>query len=392
MARRMLLLDTGKEWGGGTNSMIELLKRLDHARFAVSACFYHDYPHGSSTLAAELAAIGVPLIVMPVRSQPLWAKIAKELLRGLLGWHRRWRAAAVFRIELCWRIRPRARALAEVLRRGEYTLLYMNNQPASNLEGYLAAMSAGVAVVQHCRVEPVVNAFERDQVNRAAAAVLCVSEGVRDALIRQGVRGELCQVIHNGIDVSQAMPDAQRLPGVAPGMPVVGVVASLLKRKAVDHLLRAVARLPAAMAPHVLVVGDGPEAADLRGLADALGLSSATTFAGFQARPLPWLMAMDILVLSSPSEGFPRVVLEAMLLGKPVVAARNAGTTALVEHAVTGYLYDFGDIDALSRQLAVLLNHADLRRAFGEAGRRRVIANFSIERYVAGVTAALEAA
>ncbi|HMM71761.1 MAG TPA: glycosyltransferase, partial [Rhodocyclaceae bacterium] len=145
MPRRMLLLDTGKEWGGGTNSMIELLKRLDRARFAVTACFYHDYPRGSSTLAVELAAIGVPLMVMPVRSQPLWAKMAKELARGLLGWHRRWRAAAVFRIELCWRIRPRARALAEVLRQGGYTLLYMNNQPASNLEGYLAAMSTGVA-------------------------------------------------------------------------------------------------------------------------------------------------------------------------------------------------------------------------------------------------------
>lgn len=388
----MLLLDTGKEWGGGTNSMIELLKRLDRARFAVTACFYHDYPRGSSTLAVELAAIGVPLMVMPVRSQPLWAKMAKELARGLLGWHRRWRAAAVFRIELCWRIRPRARALAEVLRQGGYTLLYMNNQPASNLEGYLAAMSTGVAVVQHCRVEPVVNAFERDQVNRTAAAVLCVSEGVRDALIRQGVRRELCRVIHNGIDVSQTMPDAQGLPGVAPGKLVVGVVASLMKRKAIDHLLRAVARQPAAEVPHVLVVGDGPEAAALRGLAEALGLSAGITFAGFQAQPLPWLMAMDILVLSSPSEGFPRVVLEAMLIGKPVVAARNAGTMALVEHAVTGYLYDFGDIEALSRHLAELLSRADLRRAFGEAGRRRVIANFSIERYVAGVTAALEAA
>ena len=85
------------------------------------------------------------------------------------------------------------------------------------------------------------------------------------------------------------------------------------------------------------------------------------------------------------------MVLEAMLIGKPVVAARNAGTMALVEHAVTGYLYDFGDIEALSRHLAELLSRADLRRAFGEAGRRGVAANFSNARYVARATGALEA-
>lgn len=392
MLKRILLLDTGNEWGGGTNSMIELLKRLDRTRFAVTACFYHDYRQGDSTLREALAVIGIPLLILPTQRQPWWAKLAKELARGLLAWHRPWRAAAVFRIELAWRIRPRARALVDVLRKGNYDLLYMNNQPASNLEGYLAAETAGVPAVQHCRIEPKLNAIERDAVNRVARAVICVSQGVADRLVAQGVRRELCQVVHNAIDSRQELPVAQPLAGVAPGVPVIGTVGSLIQRKAVDHLLRAVARLPPEHAPHLLIVGTGPEAPALRRLAEELGLTRQITFAGFQKQPLPWLAAMDVFALTSPSEGLPRVILEAMLLAKPVVASNVTGSKEVVVHDKTGYLYAYGDIDALAAHLARLLHDPAQRQVLGAAGRRLVSADFSIETYVAGVTNILEAA
>lgn len=392
LVKRILLLDTGNEWGGGTNSMIELLKRIDRTRFAVTACFYHNYRHGDSTLREALAAIDIPLLVLPTRHQSWWVKLAKELARGLLFWHKSWRAAAVFRVEIFWRIRPRARALAELLRKENYTLLYMNNQPASNLEGYLAAEKAGVSVVQHCRIEPKLNAIERDAVNRVARRVICVSQGVKDALLRQGVRPALCQVVHNGIDTRQPFPEPQPLPGSAAGMPVIGTIGSLIKRKSVDHLLRAVARLPQDLTPHLLIVGEGAEAAALRQLASELGLASRVTFAGFQKQPLPWLAVMDVFALASSSEGLPRVILEAMLLEKPVIASRIVGSSEVVVHGETGYLYDYGDIDALAEFLADLLRNPAKRQSFGAAGRRRASADFSIEAYVEDVTKILEAA
>jgi glycosyltransferase involved in cell wall biosynthesis len=391
MVKRILLLDTGNEWGGGTNSMIELLKRIDRSRFAVTACFYHNYRHGDSTLRDALGALGIPLLILPTGRQPRWAKLAKELARGMLFWHRPWRAAAVFRIELSWRIGPRARALADVLRRRDYDLLYMNNQPASNLEGYLAAEMAGVPAVQHCRIEPKLNAAERAVVNRVARKIICVSHGVAEILTQQGVRRELCQVVHNAIDIRQSLPSAQALPGVGPGVPVIGTIGSLLKRKSVDQLLRAVARLPADLAPHVLIVGEGPEDPSLRALAAELGITGRVTFAGFQQRPLPWLAAMDVFVLASSSEGLPRVILEAMLLEKPVVASAVNGSKEVVLHGTTGYLYPYADIDALAAHLTELLRHPDLARALGEAGRRRASADFSIDAYIAGVTAILKA-
>ncbi len=392
ITKRILLFDTGNEWGGGTNSMIELLKRIDRTRFAVTTCFYRNYRHGDSTLREALAAIDIPLAVLPAGRQPWWAKLAKELARGLLAWCKPWRAAVVFKIEMRWRIRPRARALAELLRKENYALLYMNNQPASNLEGYLAAEMTGVPVVQHCRIEPQLNAAECAMVNRVAQAVICVSRGVAEKLAQQGVRRALCHVVHNGIDTRQSLPAAQPLAGVAPGVPVIGTVGSLIKRKSVDHLLRAVARLPAGMTPHVVIVGAGPEAAALRQLAGGLGLERRVTFAGFQKQPLPWLAAMDMFVLTSSSEGLPRVILEAMLLEKPVLASNVVGSSELVVQGETGYLYDYGDIDALAAHLASLLRHPGQARAFGEAGRRRASADFSIDAYVAGVMKILEAA
>ncbi len=93
--KRVLLLDTGNEWGGGTNSMFELLKRIDRTRFDVTCCFYKDYKKGQSgrLLSEELADIGIPLIVLPSRKQPLWAKLAKEVARGLLAWSGRLKEA-----------------------------------------------------------------------------------------------------------------------------------------------------------------------------------------------------------------------------------------------------------------------------------------------------------
>ncbi len=390
--KRILLLDTGHEWGGGTNSMLELLKRLDCECFQVTACFYRDYSKGDSSLRKELAAIGIPLVVLPLRCQPLWAKLAKELLRGLLAWRKPWRQRAVFAVERLWRIQPRAQALAALLRDGNYDLLYMNNQPASNLEGYLAAELAGRPVVQHCRIEPKLNGVERAAVNRIARCVICVSAGVAEALVAQGVRRDLCRVVYNAIDGQQALPGPIHLPDVAAGTPIIGAVGSLIKRKSLDQLLRAVATLDHRPLPHLLLVGEGPEHRTLHALAEQLGLAGRITFAGFQKQPLPWLAAMDILALPSAQEGLPRVILEAMLLGKPVVASDVVGARDLVVHGETGFLHDYGDERALAAHLAALLADPAQGRRFGAAGRERVLRDFAIERYVADVSQVLEAA
>lgn len=391
MTIRILLLDTGKEWGGGTNSMFELLKRVDRDRFEITALFYHNYAKGpQADLRSELEDIGIPLSVLPPLRQPLWAKIAKELVRGLLGWHRLWRQRAVFAIEMAWRIRPNARRLAAILNEGDYRLLYMNNQPSSNLEGYLAAEMAGVAAVQHCRIDVALNPLEVSLANRIARRIICVSNGVAESLVDQGIAAEKCTVVCNAIDGTQVLPSPVQLPA-ASGRLVIGTVGSLIRRKSIDHLLRAVAPLVEANALplHLLIVGEGPQHSALEQLANDLGLAGHVTFAGFQKQALPWVAAMDVFVLASAKEGLPRVILEAMLLGKPVVSSSVTGSKELVRDGETGLLYDYGDIAALTGRIKELAMDESKRTAMGGAGRERVLAEYSIGRYVKEVQHAL---
>jgi len=391
MSKRILVLDTGKEWGGGTNSLIELLKRIDRSRFDVTALFYYNYRKGDSDLRRELAAIGIPLRLQVQPRQPLTAKLGKELARGLLGWHRSWRRDAVHGIDSRWRIQPNAQRIAQCLREGRFDLLYLNNQPASNLEGYLAAEAAGVPVVQHCRIDVTLKPVEAAAVNRIARRIICVSQGVADSLVNQGVDREKCCVVVNAIDSEQQLPDPVPLPQAVRGAVVIGSVGSLIARKANDHLLRAAAAVRARCPVpfHVLLVGEGPERPALETLGHQLDLTERLSFAGFQKAPLPWVAAMDILVLASAKEGLPRAILEAMLLGKPVIASDVVGSRELVRPDVTGLLYPYGDADALARHLQRLLEYPEERRRLGDAGRTMVREEHSIERYVAGVEAIL---
>lgn len=389
--KRILLLDTGNEWGGGTNSMFELLKRLDRQRFSVTCCFYKDYRKGRDgrLLSEELAEIGIPLIILPINKQPLWAKLAKEIVRGLFSWSPRLKKMGVLGVDVQWRIKPRVVALRQLLVDGAFELLYMNNQPSSNLEGYLAGEALGLPVVQHCRIEPTLQLNEVAVVNRVARRIICVAQGVADVLAAQHVAENKLRVVYNAIDSRAPMPAPVELPPSVNGL-VIGTVGQLTARKGVLHLLQAVANLKAeGQTVSCLILGEGPQRDELENAAKRLGITGQVSFVGFQSVPLAWVQTMDVCVLCSSKEGLPRVLLEAMLATKPVVGSDVTGTRELIVNEETGLLYAYGDVPALTAALRRLLGDPLLRRALGEAGRRRVVERFSIDAYVAGVSQVL---
>lgn len=389
---RILLLDTGKEWGGGTNSMLELLGRLDRSRFAVDALFYRNYARGQSDvrIGDALAAIGVPLRELPPPRQPRWAWAAKELMRGVLRIHRPWIAKAVFRIDRRWRIVPLAWQIADLLAAGRYDMLYLNNQPSSNLEGIMAARIAGTPCVQHCRIEATLNLFEVDQANTGLARIICVSEGIRGSLVAQGIHNNLCQVVRNGIDVGQPLPEpafSREQLGIPEGAVIIGSIGSLIARKGFDILIDAFSLATRCIAErcHLIIAGEGVQRPPLEAQVRRLGLATQVSFLGFVDNGLGVSHALDIAVLASAKEGLPRVLLEAMWLGKPVVASDVVGPRELVVDGETGWLFPYGDRQALARHLSALIGDARLRTRMGQAGRRRIVQQFSIERYVEGV-------
>ncbi|MGE5240219.1 MAG: glycosyltransferase, partial [Bacteroidota bacterium] len=83
-SKKIVLLDTGREWGGGTNSMLELLKRLDRSKYEFSCVFYDDYQKGGGPkISEELARLGIGFTQLPRRPQASGAKLLKEVVRVL---------------------------------------------------------------------------------------------------------------------------------------------------------------------------------------------------------------------------------------------------------------------------------------------------------------------
>ncbi|MCL5635048.1 glycosyltransferase [Enterobacter vonholyi] len=395
---KILLLDTGKEWGGGTNSMLELLKRINRDKFDITCCFYSDYSRAEGeTIGQVLNGIGIPLIVIPQRPQPVWAKLLKEAGRSLLFFSRSARKALTRHVDIMWRIRPNVSQIEALFSQGGFDTLYMNNQPGSNEEGYLAVANLQARVIQHCRIEPVLTPPLVKLVNAHATKIIAVSHGVERVLLQHGVRPELCTTVNNAIDIHQPLPDRsamrQRL-NIDDDTFVFGSIGSLIPRKANHHTLEALAQFsqkhPQAKWKMVLV-GEGAERRALAEQARALGIEHHVIFTGFQNTPFDYLATFDAFILASKSEGLPRVVLEAMLLNIPVIGSQVTGTAELIDHDSTGLLFPWSDVSQLAQHLDNIWADAELRARLAAAAYQNVCHNYAIENYVSGVEAVLGA-
>ncbi|TNV19125.1 glycosyltransferase [Buttiauxella sp. B2] len=393
---KILLLDNGKEWGGGTNSMLELLKRIDRQRFDVTCCFYYNYARGEGeTIEKVLNSIQIPVIFIPQRKQPGLAKISKEVARAFLFFSKVGRKKITAFIDTQWRIKPNATALRKILQKDGYDILYMNNQPGSNLEGYLAAEPLNVAVVQHCRIEPVMSHSITKVVNRVGDAVIAVSHGVESVLLNHGVKKSLCTTVPNAIDIHQPLPSGQAIRkslGIDESIFLFGSIGSLIPRKSCHHTLEALHRFqlqhPEAKWKFVLV-GEGNDREKLKSLSADYGFADRVIFTGFRNNPLDYLAAFDAFILASKSEGLPRVILESMLLKTVVIGSNVTGTAELIDSGRTGLLYPYSDTVTLASHLQQVWQDCALRDALTQAAHQLVIDNYAIEHYVAGVEAIL---
>ena len=396
--KSILLLDTGKEWGGGTNSLIELLKRLDKERYQITALFYHNYMGQDRDIKSELSGYGIPCIFLEQTKISRGVKIIKEIVRALLFFHTAVRRRAIFFLDYHSRISRDAARIAEIIRGTGIYLLYTNNQPSSNLEGLLAAEMTGIPAVQHSRIAARLNGFEICAANRIIAKMICVSEDVKNTFVGQGIDASKCVVIHNGID-SAVRPALDRETlrknwDIPDGAILLGTVCSLVKRKRVPDILEAFSSVlrRTSLPVSLLIVGHGPEKEALTEQARRQKIADHVIFTGFQRNAISFINAMDIFVLASEKEGLPRVILEAMLMKKPVITTRAEGCSELVVDGHTGLLVPVGSPESLTRAMLYLLDNDILRTQMGKLAHSRVIAHFSIEAYTRKVESILKAA
>ncbi|NLF70979.1 MAG: glycosyltransferase [Candidatus Anammoximicrobium sp.] len=265
---------------------------------------------------------------------------------------------------------------------------------AANAYGRLAARAAGVKHIlagERC-VDPWKQwhelAIDR-RLARFTERIVTNSSGVRDFYVGQGLAADKFVIIPNGVAPFSPGPPAAREEVLAElALPadarLILAVNRLWPQKRVKDLIWA-ADLLKIVRPnaHLLIVGDGPQRWRLERFREQVEIQDCVHLLG-QRDDVPRLLPhCDCLWLGSAYEGQSNAILEAMSAGLPVIATDIAGNRDLVVPEKTGYLVPIGDRAAFARWTKVLLDDPELARRLGEAGRQRVLTEFSVDQMVA---------
>jgi glycosyltransferase involved in cell wall biosynthesis len=279
--------------------------------------------------------------------------------------------------------------LAGLMRRESIEMVHFHTAHAHTL-GLLAAQMAQVPmriltrrVDFHMHGHP----LNRWKYGSGLTAILAVSEGIRRVLIEDGITPQRVITVRSGIDLARVkkVGDPLKIRGefrVPKDAILVGIVAALAPHKHHRNFLEAAALVNKSVPnARFLVVGEGELRPYLERLSASLSLSKKVIFTGFREDVLEITKGLDIFVLSSYLEGMGTALLDAMALGRPVVATRVGGISEIVQDGRNGLLVPSRSPAELAKAIVKLAGDPLLRDKMGAQGKEQA-RNFSIQRTV----------
>lgn len=286
-------------------------------------------------------------------------------------------------------------------RRRRIDLVHTHSSKAGIL-GRLAARLAGVPAVVHTVHGWSFNPTQRPWRRQAYTGLERLAAGLTDKLIVVARRDRehglalgighprQYEVVHSGIDIGQFSQNGQgrealrQALGFEPGHRVVGTLSCLKPQKAPLDFVRAAAAAHAQDSElRFFIAGDGELRPQVERLARELGLGNdVLKLLGWRTDVPELLRAMDVFLLTSLFEGLPRVVLQAMAAGVPVVATAVDGTPEVVEDRRTGLLIPAGQPERAAAAVLELTRDPTLRQECVRRGRERIDKRFEIREMV----------
>ena len=209
---------------------------------------------------------------------------------------------------------------------------------------------------------------------------LCISEGVRGAMLASGVSAARLALVPSGVDFAEvhemaghAVPDLRSWLGIPVGAPVVGTVASLAPHKdhrlALDAVALVLRSVPDA---HFVWLGEGECRPALERRRAELGLESRVHMPGFHPEPRALMRQFTVFLLSSHLEGLCTSLLDAQVLGVPIVATAVGGVPEVVHDGISGRLIPALEPTLVATAVIESLTHPERRREWAAGGRRTV--------------------
>ena len=256
--------------------------------------------------------------------------------------------------------------------------------------GFLAWLTLGKKIIllrtRHLST-PVKPNWPTRRLYRAPAAVITTSQGISEDLHQHlGVPLERLHTIPTGVSLADFAPRPAD-PGLAarlklpPGSLVFGTISVLRSWKGHLYLLEAFKQLrDGGLMAILLIVGDGPYRPVIEKKIQDLKLAEQVCLVGHQEAVPQWLAVMDVFILASyANEGVPQALLQALAMGKPVVATRTGGIPEVIVPEETGLLVPPRDSRALAQAMSRLARDASFREVLGRQGPLLVASRYSLE-------------
>jgi len=350
---RILHINTERTWRGGEQQTLNLLVGLNDRRVAC-----HLVCQAGSPMEERAVRAGVDVFPITMRGEI-------DLAAGLRIW--------------------------KLINKFKYDIIHSHTSHAHSLT-FLASIGAGVTRLVTRRVDFSIfrHSFLRlsgIKYRLMADHYIAISHKIKEVMVNDGIADDRIFVVHSGIDPERLTQAAWEhlIPefNLKPDERIVINVAHLAGHKGQQYLVRAI--------PHVLkkipevrffIIGGGELMSDLKALSVSLGLNRQLIFTGFRQDVGAFYKVADLFVMSSVQEGLGTAILDALALGKPVVAANSGGIPEIIKDGETGCLVAAGDPPSLAKGIIEMLTNVDQARAMGQRGQDNVKAKFSIDAMV----------
>jgi glycosyltransferase involved in cell wall biosynthesis len=365
MARKVLFISHSSEWNGAEHVLFTLVRGLSPEKYEPTVLV-----PGEGVLKKRLEEEGVRTLVFKTS---WWVSGTPDLLQALT--------------DLGTGLTERVMALRKLIEEENFDLVFTNTSVV--IEGALAAKLSGRAHIWHVlelmgedpSLFPVVPlSTHYFLLGSLSDHLIAVSEKIASSL------GKYCESakirkVYNSVQDPQELV-GQSVPKFDPkSYPSVCFVGTLCERKGVFPLVEAArevcAEFPAAK--FVIVGADGGAKDEMVRRIQNYQLEPSFEFLGFQEFVYEHIARSDVFVLPSLVDPMPLVVLEAMGLEKPVVATKSGGASEMVANNETGILVSPASSSELAGALIHLLRDPVKRKSMGEAGRLRMLGQFSGE-------------
>lgn len=215
---------------------------------------------------------------------------------------------------------------------------------------------------------------------------IAVTESFKNMLASRGFNPDRISTVYNGINIDENVNYVSKDEFLSrydidgDGKFIVGIAARLDKVKNIEMLVNA-ANIAVKKNPNILfiIAGTGDELPELKNLCAKYGIEENVKFLGFVKDPYSIFNAIDVNTLTSVSESFPYVILEAAKMVTPTLSTRVGGIDELIEDGVNGYLVDSGDYETLAERIVSLSQNRELVQDFGNRIYEKVKTEYSTE-------------